>query len=60
MKTFFTSMMLLIIALIAIPVGGMSQSNENHNLYIYGFLLVEILVVFSIIRILIINKRKQL
>ena len=59
MKTFFTSMMLFIIALVVIPVGGMSASNANHNIYIYGFLSIEILVTLSIVRLIILNKNKK-
>lgn len=51
MKTFFVSMMLLIVAMIIIPVGGMSSSNANHEFYMYVFLGCEILCVASIVRL---------
>ena len=58
MKTFFVCMMLLIIAMFIIPVGGMCESNVNHEYYMYGFLGCEILCVVSIIR-LILKVRKN-
>jgi len=59
MKAIFISVTLLIIALIIIPIGGMSESNVNHNFYMYGFLICEILCFASLIRFYINNKRKQ-
>lgn len=58
MKTFFVSMMLLIVAMFIIPVGGMCETNVNCNFYMYGFLGCEILVIVSLVRAFIISKRK--
>ena len=58
MKTFFISTMLLIVAMIIIPVGGMCESNENHEIYFYGFLFCEIILLASIVRYFVIIKRK--
>lgn len=58
MRTFFISVMLLIVAMFIIPVGGMCESNVNHEYYMYGFLGCEILCVASIVRYIIIIKRK--
>jgi hypothetical protein len=59
MKTIFVTMMLLIIAMIIIPIGGMCESNENHKLYMYSFGLCELLVVFALVRqLILIRKRK--
>jgi uncharacterized membrane protein len=57
MKAFFVSMVLLIVAMIIIPVGGMCESNVNHEFYMYSFLGCEILCVLSILRIFV--KRKS-
>jgi hypothetical protein len=58
MKAVFISLMLLIIAMIIIPVGGMSESNPNKDFYIYGFLTCEILCIASMLRFFI-NSKKQ-
>lgn len=51
MKLLFISMTLLIVAMFIIPVGGMCESNVNHELYINVFLGCEILCIISIIRL---------
>lgn len=51
MKLFFVSISLFIIAMVIIPVGGMCESNVNHEFYMYGFLGCEILCVVSIVRV---------
>lgn len=51
MKLFFVSIALFIIAMFVIPVGGMCESNVNHEFYMYGFLGCEILCVVSIVRV---------
>jgi hypothetical protein len=58
MKLFFVSMMLLIVAMFITPVGGMCESNVNHEFYMYGFLGCEILCIVSIARVFLISKRK--
>ena len=58
MKLFFISMMLLIVAMFIIPVGGMCESNVNHEYYMYGFLGCEILCLVSMVRAYFKFKRK--
>jgi hypothetical protein len=53
MKLFFISMMLLILAMFIIPIGGMCESNINHEYYMYGFMFAEILCVTTLIRVFI-------
>jgi hypothetical protein len=59
MKLIFVSITLLCVALCIVPVGGMSEANPNHNIYIYGFLSIEILTFASFIRFAIINRKKK-
>ncbi len=59
MKSIFISTSLLIIAMFIIPVGGMSESNANREIYMYGFLACEILCVASLVRYAIILKRDK-
>jgi hypothetical protein len=59
MKLIFVSVTLLCVALCIIPIGGMSESNPNHNIYIYGFLSIEILTFVSLIRFTIINRKNK-
>jgi hypothetical protein len=58
MKLLFRAIILLILAMIIIPTGGMCESNPYHKEYMYSFLTIEILVLGSIIRVLIINRNK--
>jgi hypothetical protein len=51
MKLFFVSIALFIVSMFVIPVGGMCESNVNHEFYMYGFLGCEILCVVSIVRV---------
>jgi hypothetical protein len=45
--------MLLILAMFIIPIGGMCESNINHEYYMYGFMFAEILCVTTLIRVFI-------
>jgi hypothetical protein len=56
MKTLLTTLSLLCVALCITPVGGMHESNPNHNYYIYFFMMAEVLVVASLVRIAIKNR----
>ena len=58
MRTFFISVSLLIVAMFIIPVGGMCESNVNHEYYMYGFLGCEILCVASLVRVFINTVKK--
>lgn len=58
MKLLFRVIILFILAIIIIPSGGMCESNPYHKEYMYSFLAIEILVLVSIIRVLIINRNK--
>lgn len=56
MRTLLATLALLCVALCITPVGGMHESNQNHNFYIYFFMTAEVLVVASLIRIAIKNR----
>lgn len=58
MKLLFRVIILFILAIIIIPTGGMCESSPYHKEYMYSFLAIEILVLGSIIRVLIINRNK--
>jgi hypothetical protein len=58
MKLLFRAIILFILAIIIIPSGGMCESNPYHKEYMYSFLTIEILVLGSILRVLIINRNK--
>ena len=58
MRTLFSTLILLVLAMIIIPAGGMCEANPYHKEYMYSFLAIEILVLGSILRVLIINRKK--
>lgn len=59
MKTLLITVVIFLVVLAIVPVGGMSKINEYADYYMYLFLSAELLVIFSIIRIAILNYKKR-